>query len=660
MYTEKQRTFIRAWPTPQDYNECLQHPSHNLSDPILRESTVDVDRFGLPRPICGSFASVYRLVKDDKRWALRCFLHHVADQEQRYQHISSYVKDDTLSYTVECDFQPQGILVNSHWYPVLKMEWISGETLEQYVDEHYRDSQLIKALADQFKTMCADLATAQIAHGDLQHANIIVKDSKLYLVDYDGMYVPSMAGWKSNELGHRNYQHPKRTGDHFGPYIDNFAQWIIYTSLLALSRYPQLYRELHGGNDRLLFGADDFQYPTRSLAFYTLEEKTGDEELASLSKMIRYSLALPVPRVPPLLNMTDAISALPRIATPPESIQQSLLQEQTVEDEVQDEQANDMEEAAYPTEGDKGYPARRTLSKRKRKKLVERQNEAEHTPGPHNSMMKGTHNSTLIPKHHYERELLASAKPRKVCYQSAKDHPGRCWKTLLIPHVWFVLLGVPYCAFYGFMEATYGVDYPATITMVESQIERSKSGNPLPAQEIKYRYQIGAKHFEGKERYCGDEAIKAIKVGDKIQVRAFPGNPEFTARPSFDRSFVTCRDPVPPVGWLTFYVLIVGWILQLMWGECWRHKKLAQYGIPGPGKIISIDRPRSSIFHRNSSDLAITYEYSVSGQNYVDKCIVDRQDADPLHAGFAVTVLHDQANPDVSVIYKCCRYKVKK
>ena len=39
-----------------------------------------------------------------------------------------------------------------------------------------------------------------IAHGDLQHGNIIVQDDgTIRLVDYDGCYVPELAGLKSNE-----------------------------------------------------------------------------------------------------------------------------------------------------------------------------------------------------------------------------------------------------------------------------------------------------------------------------------------------------------------------------------------------------------------------------------------------------------------------------
>ena len=98
-----------------------------------------------------------------------------------------------------------------------------------------------------------------IAHGDLQHGNIKVEAGcRIILVDYDGMFVPSMQGFTSNELGHRNYQHPGRTKDHFGGYLDNFSAWSIYTSLYCLTLDPTLWRKLEAGDECLLFRQEDY------------------------------------------------------------------------------------------------------------------------------------------------------------------------------------------------------------------------------------------------------------------------------------------------------------------------------------------------------------------------------------------------------------------
>src|SRR5579884_4216868 len=115
---------IKTWPTPQDYNEAVQNLSVNLRDDELRGGQVLLDRMGLPRPVTGAFASVYRIDCADKSWALRCFLRDISDSRQRYELIADFVQHDDLSYTVAFDYQPEALRSGNSWYPILKMEWI--------------------------------------------------------------------------------------------------------------------------------------------------------------------------------------------------------------------------------------------------------------------------------------------------------------------------------------------------------------------------------------------------------------------------------------------------------------------------------------------------------------------------------------------------------
>ena len=72
--------------------------------------------------------------------------------------------------------------------------------------------------AQQWPAVAAELSQEQIAHGDLQHANIMVTpDGKLKLVDYDGMCVPALVGAESLEFGTPPYQHPQRNKAYGSP-----------------------------------------------------------------------------------------------------------------------------------------------------------------------------------------------------------------------------------------------------------------------------------------------------------------------------------------------------------------------------------------------------------------------------------------------------------
>ena len=228
-----------GWPTPQEYNEAIQNPRTAFADGELRAGQPVLTALGLPRPITGAFASVYQLVCPQRTWAVRCFLREYGDHQERYAAISEHLARVKLPYMVPFTFLTEGIRVNGRWYPILKMEWVEGESLHTYVEHHLDNPPALLGLAEQWVQMARTLRQASIGHGDLQHGNVLVVDHQLRLIDYDGMYVPPLAGRSSHEIGHRNYQHPQRTEADFGPQIDHFSTWVVYTALVALSVEPK-------------------------------------------------------------------------------------------------------------------------------------------------------------------------------------------------------------------------------------------------------------------------------------------------------------------------------------------------------------------------------------------------------------------------------------
>jgi hypothetical protein len=253
-----------AWPTPQDYNEAIQNPRSAFTDPDLGNGQPELNPLGLPRAIAGNFACVYKIQTSGQRWAARCFSREVSDQQRRYEVISTYLTKTALPYTVQFTYMPTGIKVLGKTYPLLKMEWVQGESLTAFVGRSIGYPDTLLSLAKVWVRMMADLKAVSIAHGDLQHGNVVVVGDHLRLIDYDGMFVPGLAGKQSNECGHRNYQLPSRTGYDFGPYLDNFSAWVIYVSLLALAVHPELWNNYRGGDECLIFRKEDFVQPENS------------------------------------------------------------------------------------------------------------------------------------------------------------------------------------------------------------------------------------------------------------------------------------------------------------------------------------------------------------------------------------------------------------
>jgi hypothetical protein len=296
------------WPTPQDYNEAIQNPEQCFADTELRSGTPELTPLGLPRPITGNFASVYRVHCSERDWAVRCFWREFADLQTRYSAISAHLAASRLPYTVGFEYLPRGINVKGQWYPVLKMEWVDGELLDTFVGNHLAESKTLRELAGSWRQMCAALDRAGVAHGDLQHGNVLVSNGSLILVDYDGMYVPALSGRGSHEMGHPHYQHPRRSGSHFGAYLDRFSEWSINTSLLALAGKPDLWRQLNAGDECLLLRKADYDDPEASAAFLALKQHSDPGVRQAVSQLSGF-LRIDPSRVQPLNGAASLVGS---------------------------------------------------------------------------------------------------------------------------------------------------------------------------------------------------------------------------------------------------------------------------------------------------------------------------------------------------------------
>lgn len=288
------------WPSPSDYQDAIQNPRLAFSDPELRDGVVVCDALGMPKPISGSFATVYQVDYQGRRHAVRCFLRHVPDIAQRYAAISAYLERVKLPYTVAFHFLPQGIRLRGQWFPVLKMDWVEGSRLDVFIAQHLNDPSALLDLTRQFLELASALHRANIAHGDLQHGNLLVVNGKLRLLDYDGMYVPALSGRPSNELGQPNYQHPMRTAQDYGPYLDNFSEWVITLSLLGLALDPELRFAFSGGAEALLLKHSDFVHPASSKILTAMQQSHNPTLRYLTMSFMPLLFARALTNVPPL------------------------------------------------------------------------------------------------------------------------------------------------------------------------------------------------------------------------------------------------------------------------------------------------------------------------------------------------------------------------
>lgn len=274
------------YPLISEYVRAIQDASNNLDK--LAHLVPVLDDHGEPYRSSGAFAVVFKMQDEQtgKYYALKCFTEEQKGRAESYRQIADELEFVDSPYLTSVKYLEKEIFVDSSCeedeLPVLLMDWIDGETMENYIAENYQDNYIMAMLCYRFCKMAAWLRSQQFAHGDIKPDNIMVRpDGNLTLVDYDGMFVPAMKGQKSPTIGTKDFSHPLRTIDDFDETIDDFALASIALSLKAISLRPSLLDE-YGGADRLLFSVEDYRDLSNSNVFVSLSELLGDTDLRLL------------------------------------------------------------------------------------------------------------------------------------------------------------------------------------------------------------------------------------------------------------------------------------------------------------------------------------------------------------------------------------------
>lgn len=234
-----------------------------IKDPFIRTATFQRDGRGRLVTYTGGFTVVFPCIVNGEKWAFRCG-HSVLDATiERFKILSEAIENLSLQYFTAFKYVDNGIVVNGKVYPTTRMKWIEGVDLKSYLYKYRYDSEIIIELGKSFFKMCKELHSKSIAHGDLQHGNILVDDiGKLHLIDYDSVYVPQMKSIRARDIiaGKPDYQHPARKRNLYAnEKLDYFSEVIILTSILAIAKDPELADKYQlRESDSMLFHAEDF------------------------------------------------------------------------------------------------------------------------------------------------------------------------------------------------------------------------------------------------------------------------------------------------------------------------------------------------------------------------------------------------------------------
>ena len=283
------------YPLISEYVKAIQDAGDNLEQ--LAYLTPVLDDHGEPYRSSGAFAVVFKMQdkSSGKYYALKCFTEEQQGRAEAYRQIADELDMVDSPYITSVKYMEKELFVDSQCeedeFPVLLMDWVEGETMEAYIASNYHNQSAMSMLCYRFGKMAAWLRTQSFSHGDIKPDNIIVRpDGSLTLVDYDGMFVPSMKGSQSPTIGTRDFSHPLRTVDDFDETIDDFSLASIALSLKAISMKSTLL-DIYGASDRLLFSENDYRNPSNSKVISALQELMCDKDFCTLYSLFMLALA---------------------------------------------------------------------------------------------------------------------------------------------------------------------------------------------------------------------------------------------------------------------------------------------------------------------------------------------------------------------------------
>ena len=290
-YIPEHEDYIELYPLPNklDYIEAVADRTNLLIDGAMKDGlAADNEGVGYYE---GAYCVVFRMKFHEKEKAMRCWkcigYDDCVELCRRMKSIASDLDRVKLPYFMDFDFYEKGIVTCKGVYPVMFMDWISYPSLKQYVRDNLYDRKRLDTLAKDFLVMVAELHAAGVAHGDMQVANIRVKeDGSLLLIDYDTLFTPSLSGEHDRVKGNLCFQHHSRMNNWLlSPYADYFSEYIIYFGIVALANYPQLYTILDlDANDFILTAEELYNISNSRISWFV--ELCGNKELIAIKRCL--------------------------------------------------------------------------------------------------------------------------------------------------------------------------------------------------------------------------------------------------------------------------------------------------------------------------------------------------------------------------------------
>ena len=237
-----------------------------------------------------SSSTIFKVIYKGEYYSFKCLPNDFNSHSLRYNALQKFISKEDIKFIDNFYFLDNEISIIEKGkivkYPVLLSKWVNGKLLGDRLEELCRvnDTKSLRLLSREVNLLFSKLLSLDLVHGDLKFDNIVVsEENELFIIDWNGCYLPELKDVISSELGTSGFQHINRTISDYGVSTDDYSIALMVVILTALVEQPGLYF-IFRSSDTLLFSSKNI---------FNRESRVYDELLEAWKYYpLRYRLLL--------------------------------------------------------------------------------------------------------------------------------------------------------------------------------------------------------------------------------------------------------------------------------------------------------------------------------------------------------------------------------
>ena len=144
---------MASYPDISDYTDSVQNADVLITDSVLKSAKPRLSRNGAPEFMSGGFAVVYPFQCGGDIYAVKCWLRDIGDLRDHYRRVEMFLDSCQSEYFVDFSYVEKGIIAKDQEWPFLRMKWVGGKSLLEFINANVSSSPAMVLLAGRYLEM---------------------------------------------------------------------------------------------------------------------------------------------------------------------------------------------------------------------------------------------------------------------------------------------------------------------------------------------------------------------------------------------------------------------------------------------------------------------------------------------------------------------------